>query len=424
MLLALLAGASPAQDYRFPTSDAHYDSFYPTAYYDHGGTTDWDCASVTYSGHRGSDYGVGGFDGMYAGRDIVAAADGLVQTTNDGEYDECTTGDCGGGGGYGNYVVLEHGDGRTTTYAHMKQGSVAVASGERVDCGQKLGEVGSSGNSTGPHLHFEVREASGSSSDPFDGPCSAPPTYWIAQGAHGALPAPSCADAGPCATEGALTCGDVVSGRSDEGGATSEHYFYGCEDWMYSGPERSWTVTTDRDEPIDVTLSGLSQDLDLYALDSDACDGGGCLASSSSASGDESVRFDAAAGRTYVVVLDGWEGAVSDFTLTVDCEGGLPEGQDSAPPEDTDPGRDSALYDSADTDAGPGGGPGGPGGPGPGGSPGPGPGDEDASWTRSDLSDLEKGACGCAAHTGGPPLPLLPLLSMLVVPLALRRRRP
>lgn len=65
------------------------------------------------------------------------------------------------GGGYGNYVVIDHGNGYTTLYAHMLNNSVVVKSGDRVRQGQKLGVMGSTGRSTGTHLHFEVKASSG-----------------------------------------------------------------------------------------------------------------------------------------------------------------------------------------------------------------------------------------------------------------------
>ncbi len=66
-------------------------------------------------------------------------------------------------GGYGNLVVVDHGNGLSTAYAHQQQ--IYATVGQRVGQGATLGEVGSTGNSTGPHLHFEVR-INGSAVDP------------------------------------------------------------------------------------------------------------------------------------------------------------------------------------------------------------------------------------------------------------------
>lgn len=74
--------------------------------------------------------------------------------------------------GYGNYVVIEHNseDGTTfyTLYGHMKQGSLMVAEGTDIKVGQVLGIMGSTGNSTGAHLHFEIRINKNSSSNAVD----------------------------------------------------------------------------------------------------------------------------------------------------------------------------------------------------------------------------------------------------------------
>ena len=67
------------------------------------------------------------------------------------------------GPSYGNYVVVSHSDGTSTLYAHMSSRSVSV--GQSVSQGQELGKVGSTGSSTGNHLHFEIR-VNGSRVDP------------------------------------------------------------------------------------------------------------------------------------------------------------------------------------------------------------------------------------------------------------------
>lgn len=67
--------------------------------------------------------------------------------------------------GYGNTVIIDHGDNVWTLYGHIRNGGIKVEKGEQIKKGQKIAEVGSTGNSTGPHLHFEVR-INGSPVDP------------------------------------------------------------------------------------------------------------------------------------------------------------------------------------------------------------------------------------------------------------------
>jgi murein DD-endopeptidase MepM/ murein hydrolase activator NlpD len=66
--------------------------------------------------------------------------------------------------GYGRTVVIQHADGRSTRYAHAER--LLVIEGDLVEVGQQIATVGSSGNSTGPHLHFEILTTDGVSLDP------------------------------------------------------------------------------------------------------------------------------------------------------------------------------------------------------------------------------------------------------------------
>lgn len=97
------------------------------------------------------------------GQKVVAAKDGVVVKVVTG----CASwsrnrGQRQCGGGFGNHVVIRHSDGNYTYYTHMQNPSACSAMGnlrnnQKVSQGEKVGCVGSSGNSTGPHLHFEVR---------------------------------------------------------------------------------------------------------------------------------------------------------------------------------------------------------------------------------------------------------------------------
>lgn len=189
--MPLAALPARADLFRYPLAA---DKGTVTAYFDHGGQ-DWNCGSKRYSGHKGSDFGAG------KGTPVFAAADGTVVYINDGCSDTCTSGSCGCGGGFGNYVKVQHADGNHTYYAHMEIWSVQVQVNQKVSCSQHLGNVASSGNSTGNHLHFEVRVPT-TSQDPFSGPCSGSTSMWISQGPYLGHPGIQCSappppDSGP-----------------------------------------------------------------------------------------------------------------------------------------------------------------------------------------------------------------------------------
>lgn len=108
------------------------------------------CGFGGYPGHKGTDFGVS------MGTSVKASKSGTVTVATA----PCTHNfgkqyNCGCSGGYGNYVKINHRDGTETIYAHLT--SLSVSNGETVSQGQEIGKSGSTGYSTGPHLHFEIR---------------------------------------------------------------------------------------------------------------------------------------------------------------------------------------------------------------------------------------------------------------------------
>ena len=130
---------------------------------------DYACGAMTYDGHTGTDFRIPGIPAMERGVDVLAAADGRVARIRDGERDnELFRGaiQVPSERACGNAVVIEHADGWSTQYCHLREGSVRVKPGDRVKAGTKLGLVGLSGRTEFPHLHFSVRKG-GTVLDPF-----------------------------------------------------------------------------------------------------------------------------------------------------------------------------------------------------------------------------------------------------------------
>ena len=127
-----------------------------------GGKLGWPCPSssriTSPYGYRilfgVRDFHTGIDIGAVHGSNICAAESGTVILAN-----------YGWNGGYGNYIILNHGNGITTRYAHASQ--LYVTAGQTVSKGQVIAAVGTTGNSTGPHLHFEVR-VNGSHTNPLN----------------------------------------------------------------------------------------------------------------------------------------------------------------------------------------------------------------------------------------------------------------
>ncbi len=106
-------------------------------------TTGW----MGYSGHTGVDFSGAGI----SGKPVLAAKAGTVVTSTALKYPN------GNYKSYGEYIVINHHDGTMTLYAHGAPGSRLVSPGQSVRQGQQIMSVGTTGNSTGYHLHFEVR---------------------------------------------------------------------------------------------------------------------------------------------------------------------------------------------------------------------------------------------------------------------------
>lgn len=132
---------------------------------------DFTCGSSTENDHKGTDITLANLGKMQEGVAVTAAASGTVFRLRNTMPDissrhidkemikekEC-----------GNALILQHDGGWQTQYCHLKRGSLTVKVGDTVSQGDKIAEVGLSGNTEYPHLHFMVRHA-GTVLDPFDG---------------------------------------------------------------------------------------------------------------------------------------------------------------------------------------------------------------------------------------------------------------
>ena len=131
---------------------------------------DFTCGPLSYDTHKGTDFRLPTIARQREGVDVLAAAPGVVLGLRDEMPDilqgwdgapELEGRDCGNG------VTISHEGGWETQYCHMARGSIAVAQGDRVGAGTRLGAVGLSGQSQFPHLHLSVRK-DGEEIDPFD----------------------------------------------------------------------------------------------------------------------------------------------------------------------------------------------------------------------------------------------------------------
>ncbi|MDZ4758492.1 MAG: peptidoglycan DD-metalloendopeptidase family protein [Bacteroidota bacterium] len=139
---------------------------------------DFNCGSKSYDGHMGTDFVLRSFRQMDSGVNVLAAEAGIVVAVVDTFYDRNKTGNSLG---FGNYICIKHSGKYFTYYAHLKTKSFKVKKGDNIKQGQVIALVGSSGNSTDPHVHFEVWYDSASLIDPFAGNCQTLGGLWKSQ---------------------------------------------------------------------------------------------------------------------------------------------------------------------------------------------------------------------------------------------------
>ncbi len=226
-----------------------------------GGCSDYACGSACYNGHTGEDFG------LPSGTQVRAGQAGTVSATNDG----CAnTGYLGNtcGGRCGNYVQIRHADGSRTIYCHMQRGSIGVRTGQSVSCGQVIGRSASSGNSTGPHLHFGYRSPGGSSQEVFAGSCGRRSSLWVNQRGYREAPGTACSSCSPSA--------ETCNGRDDDcDGRTDEGVTRACSTACGSGRERcsggSWGSCS-APVPQPDTCNGDDDDCDGATDEGDVCE--------------------------------------------------------------------------------------------------------------------------------------------------------
>jgi murein DD-endopeptidase MepM/ murein hydrolase activator NlpD len=132
---------------------------------------DYLCGNQSYDGHKGTDIRLLDMAAMKKGVKVIAAAAGRVKAVRDGTPDVSIRDEGASsvaGKECGNGVVVELGGNWVTQYCHMKKGSIRVKAGDQVKVGTVLGNVGLSGMTEFPHLHFEVRRGK-AIIDPFTG---------------------------------------------------------------------------------------------------------------------------------------------------------------------------------------------------------------------------------------------------------------
>ena len=173
---------------------------------------DYACGQLSYNGHKGTDIRVRDLGMLEKGIPVLAAAKGRVVGLRDGEPDRnfrdiapgsIKNKECGNG------VLLDHGKGWLSQYCHLKKGSLLVQKGKLVSTGQPLGQMGLSGKTVFPHLHFEIKRGK-RFIDPFTGLHQRPAGNCNGQDVAGSLWKSSLSAKLPYRTSGVIRSGFAV----------------------------------------------------------------------------------------------------------------------------------------------------------------------------------------------------------------------
>jgi hypothetical protein len=177
LFILFLFSSSPAfaLDLGIPIACSYGEDCIIDGYFDHeakeGAAADYTCGKLSSDNQVSTNFKLMNYPQMKAGVNVVAGDAGIVKQLRDGMSDvnvnlvgqEAIRGrECGNG------VVIEHKRGYETEYCHLKQGSIAVKKGDKVEKGQMIGQVGLSGLASFPNLGFTVR-LNGKAVDPFTG---------------------------------------------------------------------------------------------------------------------------------------------------------------------------------------------------------------------------------------------------------------
>ncbi|NOQ73883.1 MAG: peptidoglycan DD-metalloendopeptidase family protein [Crocinitomix sp.] len=191
IFFTICASASKAQDLTIPIEGTYGIDYiivnYPDWHFDDGPVLvedgflrDHKCGTKTYDGHQGTDFVIRGFTQMDSSVNVMAVEAGEIIHVTEDLFDRETEGIVEYG--LGNYVGIYHASSNTYSYyAHLRTSSVIVEVGDLVSAGEIIAEVGSSGNSTDPHLHFELWNPgvlTDPTIDPWGIPCDSGSTRW------------------------------------------------------------------------------------------------------------------------------------------------------------------------------------------------------------------------------------------------------